>query len=164
MSGFSYFHWVLLLVIISIPVLLVGMISRRSPRRQSGSPPNERTPTNWRSTFFSANGRIGRGRWWLFHLIQWSPVIVMGIAAGVVSPAKDTEPPGWFIALFFVWYILLMWTSICLNAKRWHDRDKSGWWQLIALVPLIGGIWALIENGFLRGTDGPNSFGPDPFA
>ena len=46
--------------------------------------------------------------------------------------------------------------------KRWHDRDKSGWWMLITLVPIIGSIWLLIELGFLAGTPGVNRFGPPP--
>jgi hypothetical protein len=47
-------------------------------------------------------------------------------------------------------------------AKRYHDRDKSAWWILICLLPIIGGIWQLIELGCLRGTEGSNDYGPDP--
>ena len=50
--------------------------------------------------------------------------------------------------------------SIIVYIKRFHDRDKSGWWVLIGLIPIIGAIWLLIELGFLKGTDGPNRFGP----
>ena len=50
--------------------------------------------------------------------------------------------------------------SIIVYIKRFHDRDKSGWWVLIGLIPIIGGIWLLIELGFLKGTPGPNRFGP----
>jgi len=46
--------------------------------------------------------------------------------------------------------------------KRYHDRDKSGWWILILFIPLVGFIWFLIELGCLPGTPGPNRFGPDP--
>ena len=38
--------------------------------------------------------------------------------------------------------------------------QANGWWVLIGLIPIIGGIWLLIELGFLKGTDGPNRFGP----
>jgi len=48
--------------------------------------------------------------------------------------------------------------------KRYHDRDKSGWWVLIIFLPVIGALWYLIECGFLRGTDGNNAYGPDPLA
>jgi uncharacterized membrane protein YhaH (DUF805 family) len=60
--------------------------------------------------------------------------------------------------------LLLLWPAIAVAVKRWHDRDKPGWWVLIVLLPLIGGLWALIDNGCLRGTVGPNRFGPDPVA
>jgi uncharacterized membrane protein YhaH (DUF805 family) len=44
--------------------------------------------------------------------------------------------------------------SILVDIKRWHDRDKSGWWMPILFVPIIGAIWL-----FLAGTPGPNRFG-----
>jgi uncharacterized membrane protein YhaH (DUF805 family) len=59
-------------------------------------------------------------------------------------------------------YLALIWPSLAISIKRWHDRDKSGWWVLIGFIPLIGGIWALIETGFLEGTKGPNQYGLDP--
>jgi uncharacterized membrane protein YhaH (DUF805 family) len=58
--------------------------------------------------------------------------------------------------------IALIWISLALQVKRWHDRDKSGWWGLIQLVPAIGPIWFLIECGFRKGTTGANQYGPDP--
>nr|WP_318011261.1 DUF805 domain-containing protein [Mesorhizobium sp. ES1-4] len=54
--------------------------------------------------------------------------------------------------------------AIALYAKRWHDRNKSGWWTLIGLVPIIGGIWLLVELGILEGTRGANQYGSDPLA
>ncbi|HAE49771.1 MAG TPA: DUF805 domain-containing protein, partial [Tistrella mobilis] len=51
---------------------------------------------------------------------------------------------------------------LAIGARRCHDRGRSGWFQLIMLIPLIGWIWLLVEIGFLRGTEGPNRFGPDP--
>src|SRR3546814_14546367 len=58
--------------------------------------------------------------------------------------------------------LAILWPGIVIAIKRWHDRDKSGWWILIVLIPIVGPIWALVENGFLAGTAGPNRFGPDP--
>ena len=66
-------------------------------------------------------------------------------------------------ALFLiVGYIALIWVSFALPIKRWHDRDKSGWWILITFIPIIGAVWAFVENGCLRGTEGPNRYGDDP--
>ena len=122
-------------------------------------------PENWKQIYFSFNGRIGRQTWWLSHLALLIPLCGIGIFAAVVAP-KDAAPSGAiaFLGLAtLVWFATYLWAGFCLNAKRWHDTDKSGWWQLIGAIPLIG-IWALIENGFLRGTEGPNRFGPDPLA
>jgi uncharacterized membrane protein YhaH (DUF805 family) len=56
-----------------------------------------------------------------------------------------------------------LWISIVGGAKRCHDRDRSGWFQLIVLIPILGALWLLVELGFLRGTIGANRFGPDPW-
>ncbi len=58
--------------------------------------------------------------------------------------------------------VILAWTHLAVFVKRWHDRDKSGWWMLINLIPVVGQIWTLIECGFLDGTQGPNRHGPSP--
>jgi uncharacterized membrane protein YhaH (DUF805 family) len=49
-----------------------------------------------------------------------------------------------------------------VNAKRLHDRDKSGWWVLITLISILGDLWLVVECGCLRGTVGENRYGPDP--
>jgi uncharacterized membrane protein YhaH (DUF805 family) len=59
-------------------------------------------------------------------------------------------------------YPLVIWVSLAISVKRWHDLDKSGWWWLINFVPCIGPLWAFIETGCLRGTLGDNDYGPDP--
>ena len=55
--------------------------------------------------------------------------------------------------------ITSLWPWLAISAKRWHDRDKSGLWSLITLVPIIGGLWMLVEYGFLSGKRGRNPFG-----
>ena len=60
---------------------------------------------------------------------------------------------------FFILLPLSWWVSLAISVKRWHDRGKSGWWVLIGFIPIIGGLWALIETGFLGGDPGPNQYG-----
>ena len=45
-----------------------------------------------------------------------------------------------------------------VGARRLHDTDRSGWWQLLFLVPVLGWI-VLIVFWCQRGTEGPNRFG-----
>lgn len=50
---------------------------------------------------------------------------------------------------------------ISITVRRLHDTDRSGWWVLLILIPIIGDIVLLI---FLcqKGTEGENRFGKDP--
>lgn len=64
--------------------------------------------------------------------------------------------------LFLVYWLFMIWISLALHIKRWHDRDKSGAMVLIVFIPVVGGIWSFIECGFMDGTMGPNQFGPSP--
>ena len=50
-----------------------------------------------------------------------------------------------------------------VGARRLHDLDRSGWWLLAGLVPVVGTI-VLIVWFSTRGTPGPNRFGADPLA
>jgi uncharacterized membrane protein YhaH (DUF805 family) len=60
--------------------------------------------------------------------------------------------------------LLFLWPALAIQAKRWHDVDKSAWWILINLVPAVGGLVSLVFNGFIAGTPGPNRFGAPPAA
>jgi uncharacterized membrane protein YhaH (DUF805 family) len=108
-----------------------------------------------RHMLFSFSGRIGRRDWWL-----WGVAAMLGLSlyatvllrvAGL--PATTTD---------IVVNLLLLWPALAISAKRWHDRGKSAWWVLVLLLPVIGWLWILVENGCLRGTTGPNAHGPDP--
>jgi uncharacterized membrane protein YhaH (DUF805 family) len=103
---------------------------------------------------FGFRGRVPRRVFWLYGVLGMLFVslllfLLLGIA-GVHGPSRDA-----------VSTVLLLWPSLAISVKRWHDRGKSGWWVLINLIPVVGVLWALVENGFLRGTEGPNRFGED---
>lgn len=56
-----------------------------------------------------------------------------------------------------------LWPSVAIGVKRWHDRNMSGWWMLIIFVPIIGAVFAFVSLGLMKGTEGENKFGEDPF-
>lgn len=93
--------------------------------------------------------------------------MVLGMIPIAIVAALTAESDSGLLSIIaalilIVGYIALIWVSFALPIKRWHDRNKSGWWILIAFIPVIGAVWALIENGCLRGTEGRNSYGDDP--
>lgn len=47
---------------------------------------------------------------------------------------------------------------------RWHDQDRSGWWTLLLLIPIIGALAVIVMIGFIGSTPGPNRFGNEPMA
>ena len=110
-------------------------------------------------TYFSFDGRIGRQTFWLKGVLLLS---VIALVLVIVSEFVD-RAVGAGGVLFLILVLLILWPSLAVQVKRWHDRGKSGWWVLIGLIPLIGGIWVLIECGFLEGTSGPNQYGDETF-
>jgi uncharacterized membrane protein YhaH (DUF805 family) len=119
---------------------------------------------------FSFQGRINRAKWWLISIAMGVvEAILFGIIIALFSAGIDatTGMPrfsGIGAILFIVVAAVAFWISLALAVKRWHDRDKSGWWIFIVFVPVVGGLWYLIECGFLKGTSGANTYGEDPLA
>ena len=119
---------------------------------------------------FGFQGRANRAKFWLVALAILIVEMVLfaaifGGAALSGDPERMAAAAGPLASIVLVIFIVIAtWISIAVAVKRYHDRNKSGWWVLIVLVPVIGGLWYLIECGFLRGTTGPNDYGPDPLA
>jgi uncharacterized membrane protein YhaH (DUF805 family) len=107
--------------------------------------------------FFSFNGRVSRRQFWLYGVAALAGLALLGHALlGIARVRTHTAD--------LVVNLLLLWPALAVSVKRWHDRDKSGAWVLLNLLPVIGWLWALLDNGFVRGTVGPNRYGPDPLS
>ncbi|MBK8455834.1 MAG: DUF805 domain-containing protein [Phyllobacteriaceae bacterium] len=118
---------------------------------------------NWKHILTSFEGRINRGKFWAGVGVLWVlSLVLIGLDMSFLPPIIELQPGIGYGPLTLLMFAVSLYVGIALYVKRWHDRDKSGWWTLIALVPIIGGIWLLVECGFLPGTKGPNKFGPDP--
>ncbi len=102
--------------------------------------------------FLSFTGRINRSQYWLGTFVL--AVIILGPAYFAYEPYSEESKRYVDSAL-----LTMLWPGLSLQIKRWHDRNKSGWWALINFIPLIGVIWAIIENGFLPGNPGENQYG-----
>ena len=97
-------------------------------------------------------GRARRKEYWMFILFY----IIFYIALAVIDVLLGTM----FLALIFS--LVLLVPSISIAARRLHDTGRTGWWQLIALIPLIGFI-VLIVFLVLDSQD-DNEYGPNPKA
>jgi len=90
---------------------------------------------------FSFEGRIRRSEYWAGIFIF---LISVGIVAGLCSSSD----------IFVLGFIPLFWFKLAQNVKRCHDRDNSGFFQLIPFY----GLWM----AFAEGDKGPNQYGEDP--
>ncbi|MCU0906789.1 MAG: DUF805 domain-containing protein [Rhodobacteraceae bacterium] len=104
------------------------------------------------SNYVTFSGRARRSEYWWFYLFT----VLVNFAGGVLD--ATTGGAGLINLAVFLGLFL---PTIAMSVRRLHDMDRSGWWLLIIVVPLIG-ILLLLYWFVTRGTQGPNRFGPDP--
>lgn len=114
---------------------------------------------DWKYLLTSFEGRINRGKFWAGIGVLFAGSVVASIVDLAIGTYSYENSIGLLSGL---WALAAIYLGLAIYVKRWHDRDKSGWWTLIVLVPVVGAIWILIELGIFEGTRGPNRFGPDP--
>jgi uncharacterized membrane protein YhaH (DUF805 family) len=135
---------------------------------------------------FGYDGRISRLYCWL-GLLAFCAIISFFVVFADEA-VVGTGDIGRYVALAFIVGIGI-WMHSAVTIKRLHDRDKSAWWYLLYgiapfglfvaaiylytngifapawvlfAVSIAGLIWVTVELGFLRGTAGPNRYGPAP--
>jgi uncharacterized membrane protein YhaH (DUF805 family) len=136
--------------------------------------------------FTSLDGRIGRARFWIGLLIL-SAANVVAIGAIVLLFGISHAS----VMLTVLVAIVLAYPNYALMVKRFQDRDRPGWFAFFPLATIYGAnlmetfgiterepqnvpytvltllvlgmsLWVLIDLGILKGTQGPNRYGPDP--
>jgi uncharacterized membrane protein YhaH (DUF805 family) len=98
------------------------------------------------------DGRAGRQEFWMFVLFNAIIMIGLTVIETVVGG------PG---ILGTLYSLAVLVPSLAVGARRLHDTDRSGWWQLIGFVPLIGVI-VLIVFFATAGQAGANQYGAPP--
>jgi uncharacterized membrane protein YhaH (DUF805 family) len=112
------------------------------------------------SNYVNFSGRSPRWEFWYWVLF----VIIASIVASVIDTVLlgVDVAEGDFSPVQTITGLALFIPGIAIGVRRLHDIDRTGWWYLLALT-LIGLILLLIW-ACIRGTPGPNRFGPDPLA
>ncbi len=107
--------------------------------------------------------RLNRQRFFGYGLLQGVLTTVLFGVIGLLSgTAYDNAGLIYMIyAVMFVVYAGAVWINICLTAKRLHDLDKSAWYFLVYLVPIVG-LFFIFYLWFAKGVVGDNQYGPDP--
>ena len=103
-------------------------------------------------------------------LLQIVLLVIIGYPATalMIKRLHDRDRPNFLVAIFWAPSVLTLLGQMAGMTGTMTDvygtpvfqPNMLGW--IINIIGLVIGIWALIELGFLRGTDGPNQHGPDP--
>jgi len=103
------------------------------------------------------DGRAHRTEFWLFVLVNVAISFVLSILDVIIG--TDTDFGGLLGAIYGLAVLV---PSLAVGARRLHDTGRSGWWQLLLLIPLIGLI-ILIVWWAKEGEPAPNRWGPNPW-
>ncbi|MBE9570147.1 MAG: DUF805 domain-containing protein [Proteobacteria bacterium] len=101
----------------------------------------------FKKVYLRWNGRITRKTYWIFSI----PVVLFYLCSVFIIPPNNET-------FSMIILLLVLYPSFMINIKRAHDRDRTGWFTLLLIVPIIS-LWPLIELGFLKGSDGSNRYG-----
>lgn len=114
----------------------------------------------YKDKYADFSGRARRKEYWMFYLFYILTVIVLAFLMGVVSEINETLST--FVAAIFVLFVIgSIIPTLAITARRLHDLNMSGWWQLLFLIPYVGSLVIFIFT-LLPGTKGVNRFGLDP--
>lgn len=112
------------------------------------------------SKYADFKGRARRSEYWWFILFT---VIISAVLnqvpphLGTGDSAMDVSGSVW--GNLFTLAVLL--PTLAVTARRLHDNDRSGWWQLIGIIPIVGWILMLIWT-IKDSQPGVNRYGPNP--
>jgi uncharacterized membrane protein YhaH (DUF805 family) len=97
------------------------------------------------------NGRASRSAYWWYALA----LVIVDVVLNIFSSVIGSSALSLLISLVL---IVVGLSGLSVGVRRLHDTDKSGWWLLIGLIPIIGTIIVIV---FLcqSGTPGQNRFG-----
>jgi uncharacterized membrane protein YhaH (DUF805 family) len=103
------------------------------------------------------DGRARRSEYWFFNLFSFLIVLVLIFLDVYMASANPETGIGLLSGLYYLGVLI---PSIAVLVRRLHDTNRSGWWFLLAFIPLLNLV--LLVFMFLDGTSGPNDYGADP--
>ncbi|WP_101759017.1 DUF805 domain-containing protein [Oceanicoccus sp. KOV_DT_Chl] len=103
------------------------------------------------------SGRARRKEYWNFVLFNLIFSIVLTFIDGLTGSLSPETGLGLLSGLYALAVLI---PSIAVGIRRLHDTGRSGWWILIALVPLIGALILLVF--MLLDSEADNEYGASP--
>ena len=122
----------------------------------------------YQPSIFSFSGRIGRMRYLAYGIgINFLLMAIIGFVSamlGFAGGGLGSSSMGMMgMGLFGIFYLVAIVLSVMFAKRRLNDLNRSGWWFLLFIVPIVN-LLMTIYLLFFPGTDGSNNFGPAPVA
>lgn len=106
------------------------------------------------------SGRARRREFWSFALVNVAIAAALWVVAGILGKVIGLLG-GLVMLVYYLYTLAVLVPSLAVGVRRLHDTGKSGWFLLVALIPILG-AFALLYFYTVEGDDGPNTYGPDP--
>jgi uncharacterized membrane protein YhaH (DUF805 family) len=103
-------------------------------------------------------GRAQRQEFWYFILFYFLIYFALSVIDQVTGAFDEETGTGLFSGLYM---LAMLVPSLAVGARRLHDIGRSGWWQLLMLIPIIGGL-ILIFFFVQDSQPDDNQYGPNP--
>ena len=104
------------------------------------------------------SGRARRKEYWVFTLFNLLAMLVLSFIDGMIGMYSIEAGVGVLSGIYALGILI---PSLAVTVRRLHDTSRTGWWILLAFIPLIGALVLLIFT-VLDSTPGSNQYGPDP--
>lgn len=108
--------------------------------------------------YLSFGGRLNRKAFIMRTLCITLIAVIIGLPILAILFSTQSETSLYFL---YVLNLLFVWPSLSLYIRRLHDLNRSAWWLLLFLIPIVS-IGMAIYILFFKGTTGTNNFGEDP--
>jgi uncharacterized membrane protein YhaH (DUF805 family) len=115
------------------------------------------------SNYRNFRGRARRSEYWFIQLF----LVATNLAAAVIDLALMDGDVDRFIAnggggiVGLIWILATIIPALAVLVRRLHDTNRSGWWALIGLIPIVGTIAILIFT-VTDSDKGENRYGSSP--
>lgn len=107
------------------------------------------------------SGRARRKEYWMFILFNTIFLIAAAILDNIFGTTSEVFGYGFYGLFYWLYCLAVLIPSWAVLVRRLHDVGKSGWFLLIALIPIIGAIWLFVLL-VTDGNAGDNQYGVNP--
>jgi uncharacterized membrane protein YhaH (DUF805 family) len=109
--------------------------------------------------YVTFSGRARRSEYWWFVLAYSIAAIISAVVDAAIGTGSEFGNYGLVGGLLA---LVLLLPTLAVGCRRLHDTDRSGWWQLLGIIPVVGAIILIVW--FCGDSKPDNRFGPDPKA